>query len=385
MKVLLTNFHPYFGGGHTTYLLYLFRELNTFNDVYLACPKTSKLNRLAKEIKGDNVFDIDFPGKIREIKHIAGNLNKLVPIIKNIDFDLIHVNGSPDHSMIIYSKLLLRNKTPVIKTIHNSLVPKKGLLSSVKRYFTDGIILPSNFQTRMMIENGYGNDEFTVIHNGIDTDHFYFARKSGALRNKYNINNTDIVFVSTAGTALHKGWHLLVEAVSRLDNRLRDRIKIIIAGNLPGKEIMETYVNKFNMRDNVIFTGLLQDVREVVALADVGFVLSHRIESISYACREMMSMGKPVLISDYAGLPENIDDGINGWITETLSVSSIAFRVAEIVKNADALDKFSAAARKKAEKDFSLKVFVDKTYNCYESTLSNSHQQNRRPGRKTFF
>ena len=99
---------------------------------------------------------------------------------------------------------------------------------------------------------------------------------------------------------------------------------------------------------------MLKDTREIVSLADIGFVLSYGVETISYACREMMSMGKPVLASDYAGLPENIDDGINGWIVKTYDVNSIFSKLKEILRNIDGLDRFSLSARKKAEKYFGL-------------------------------
>lgn len=371
MKVLLTNFHSDYGGGHDFYLLYLFKELNRFNDVFLSCPRTSRLNQLAKEIKKENVFDVNFPDKIREIKHIVKNLGKVISILRQGNFDLIHVNGSPDHKIITYAEILLGNRIPIIRTIHSSLLHTTNLFSKIrKRYFQNRAILVSDFQRQLMYKAGYKDGEFTVVHNGIDTDYFCPKPEHKKLRTKYNINENDIVFVSTAGTSLHKGWQLLVEAASRLDSNLKNRVKIIIAGVLPAKETVEAYVDKFDMRNHVLFTGLLKDTREIVSLADMGFVLSYGIETISYACREMMSMGKPVLVSDYAGLPENIDDGINGWIVKTYDVSSIFSKLNEILKNLDSLDRFSLSARRKAEKYFGLKKFIDETYTCYKSVLN---------------
>ena len=372
MKILLTNFHPYNGGGHTTYLLYLYRELNKNKEVFLSCPETSRLYKFAQDIKKEHVVSIDFPGKIKEIKGIAKNLAKVVNLMRRESFDLIHVNGSPDHRMIMYAKILLNDKTPVIKTIHNSLIPKTDFFARLqRRYFTDKIIVVSNFQKGFLLNNGYKDEEIEVIHNGIDTDYFSFTPVNKKLRVKYKIKDDDIVFVSTAGTSLHKGWHILVEAVSNLDSSLRNRIKIILAGEIPDKKIQETYIEKFDMSRQVIFTGLLPDVREVVSIADIGFVLSYKIETISFACREMMSMGRPVIVSDYAGLTENIDDGINGWIVKPCDVNSVYSKINEIILNIDNLDKYSAAARQKAEREFVLNKFITKTLSCYESVLKN--------------
>ena len=47
MNVLYTNFHPGTGGGHTTYLKYLFNGISSQEKdltVFIAAPKSSKLN-----------------------------------------------------------------------------------------------------------------------------------------------------------------------------------------------------------------------------------------------------------------------------------------------------------------------------------------------------
>ena len=79
-----------------------------------------------------------------------------------------------------------------------------------------------------------------------------------------------------------------------------------------------------------IFSGLVEDVRPYVAIADVGFVLSYKVETISYACREMMSMGKPVIVSNFSGLPENIDNGINGWIVDAQNIRELRNKILEM-------------------------------------------------------
>ncbi len=375
MKILLTNFHPYDGGGHTTYLLSLYRILNRDHTIFLACPPTSRLYTVAQEVCSDNVVGIDFPGKPKELLDIIKNLKKVIGLIKVESFDIIHVNGSPDHRMIMYAKMLLHDHTPLVKTIHNSLSPRTNLYTKMReKYFTDKTIVVSDYQKQVLFDSGYTDDEVTTIHNGVDTDYFIPVAPSEDMMRKYGIRDSDIVFVSVAGLDLYKGWHLLVEAVAGLDETLRKRIKIVLAGKTPGKETRAKYIDRFGMKNHVFFTGLLSDVRDVISIADAGFVLSYKIEAMPFSCREMMSMGKPVLVSDYAGLPENIDDGINGWIAESLNVNSIKGRIVEICAGLDKLDRFSMEARKKAEKEFGLNTFIDKTFSCYESVLSSDRK-----------
>ena len=251
----------------------------------------------------------------------------------------------------------------VIRTKHDSFEIKQNWFAN-KLYgkYTDQMIVVSNFQYNHVITSEL-QVKTTVIHNGIDLDYFQPREKSKDLIKQFNIQDGDIVFVSVAGTALHKGWQFLVEATSYLKDMQRNKIKIIIAGNAPKEEMVDKYINQFNMQGNVIFTGFMDDVREVVSVADIGFVLSIDVESISFACREMMAMGKPVLISDCGGLLENISINQDGWIVKQRSISQIQ-KFLQKIEELD-LSEFSNSANKKSKREFGLKHFIGKTIEVY--------------------
>jgi len=364
MNILYTNFHPGNGGGHTTYLTYLFNGvlLQGIN-AFIAAPQVSKLNKDLKQKYSKIVFDIDFPAKPKEIVNIIKNIKKLKAVIEKNHIDIVHVNGTPDHKVVMLCKWFYGLNFRIIRTKHDSFKIKKNWFSN-KLYgkYTDQMIVVSDFQYSQVITKEL-QKKTTVIHNGIDLNYFQPREKSQVLIKQFGIQDKDIVFVSVAGTALHKGWQFLVEAVSNLDNELRERVKIIIVGNSPKKEIVEWYINELNMQENVIFTGFMNDVRGVVSIADIGFVLSIGVETISFACREMMSMGKPVLVSNYAGLSENIDNHLDGWIVQKNSVSAIQ----DFLQGIQELDLNSCShlAAQKAQQNFGLENFISKTVQAY--------------------
>lgn len=364
MNILYTNFHPGNGGGHTTYLTYLFNGvLSQGINAYIAVPKVSKLNKDLKQNYPNKVFDLDFPGKPKEIVYIIKNIKKLKHIITKKQIDIVHVNGTPDHKVVMLCKWFYKLNFRIIRTKHDSFKIKQNWFAN-KLYgkYTDQMIVVSNFQYSHIITSEL-QKKTTIIHNGIDLDYFQPKDKSKNLIKQFNIQDKDIVFISVAGTALHKGWQFLVEATSRLDDELRSRVKIVLVGNSPTNEVVEQYINQLNMQDNVIFTGFMDDVREAVSIADIGFVLSIGVETISFACREMMAMGKPVLVSDYAGLSENIDNNQDGWIIQQKSTSQIQ-EFLQKIKELD-LDQSSNSANKKAKQEFGLKHFIGKTLEIY--------------------
>ena len=364
MNILYTNFHPGNGGGHTTYLTYLFNGVIPQGiNAFIAVPKVSKLNKDLKHNYPNKVFDLDFPGKPKEIFNVIKNIKKLKNIITKKQIDIVHVNGTPDHKVVMLCKWFYKLNFRIIRTKHDSFKIKQNWFAN-KLYgkYTDQMIVVSNFQYSHIITSEL-QKKTTIIHNGIDLDYFQPREKSKVLIKQLNIQDKDIVFVSVAGTSLHKGWQFLVEATSRLDYELRSKVKIIIVGNSPSNEIVEQYINQLNMKDNVIFTGFMDDVREAVSIADIGFVLSIGVETISFACREMMAMGKPVLVSDYAGLSENINNNQDGWIVEQNSSGQIQ-KFLQKVEELD-LSRLSNSANKKARQNFGLYKFINKTIKVY--------------------
>jgi len=368
MNILLTNFHPGKGGGHTTYLNYLFNDISSLRssiNIYIAVPKTSKLNQDLKKNFQSKVFDIDFPGKPKNFLKIIKNVKAFSKLVKKNKINIVHTNGTPDHKIVMLCKWFYKLDYKIVRTKHDSF-PIKQHWFAKKLYdkYTDELIVVSRYQYTKISDINLKN-KTTIICNGVDLKYFKPRKKSKKLANKFQLLDSDLVFVSVAGTATYKGWQLLVEATSRLDKNLRDSIKIIIVGNSPAEYEIEKFVNTFKMQDNVIFTGFMSDVRNVISVADLCFVLSTNTETISFACREMMSMGRAVLVSDYAGLPENVTHQEDGWIVKSNSVREIV-KFIRYLPEVD-LEKLSQNAYKKAQNEFGSEKFIEKTLSIYYS------------------
>jgi len=219
-----------------------------------------------------------------------------------------------------------------------------------------------------MKDSVFRNEDLRVVHNGVDTAQFRPASAQDAAQARAALlpaaMQRRLVIGSNAGTASYKNWLDMVTAVSLLPDYLRDQVVIMIAGKQPDDEQRQR-VTDLGMADQVVFTGLLEDVGPFLAALDVGFVLSSRLETISFACREMMASGKPVIVSKIGGLTENVTDGRNGWVVPPGSVSSVVKVVSEILKNRDAVAQMGIDARKTAQREFSLAQFVGRTEEVY--------------------
>ena len=161
----------------------------------------------------------------------------------------------------------------------------------------------------------------------------------------------------------------LLEALASLATEERARFRVVLAGGLPNDDD-RARIDALGIAEQVHFTGRLADVRPMVAALDAGFVLSWDVETISFACREMMAMGKPVLVSDYAGLPENIRPGEDGWIVPARDRVAIAGALRRLLAERDTLVAMGVAARRHAEVEFGMPRFVDATEAVYAALLA---------------
>lgn len=368
MKLLYTNFHEGDGGGHTTYLMALARGLSARHEVHVAAPPTSRLHREAAALEGVRVLAQPFPNGVSKLFASMRARGQLHDYLRRHAFDIVHVNGSADHRLVLSACRGLARRPKIVFTKHNSK-PATGFTHRLRAKRTDLAIAVSDATLRELQATPYAACAPRTIRNGVDIRHYtpWPADTVRVERDRW-CGPDDLLLGSNAGTAAHKGWMDLVEALATLPAERRARVHVLLCGK-PLTAEQTTRIAALGLDAQVHFAGLLPDVRPMVAAIDAGFVLSYAVETISFACREMMAMGKPVLVSDYAGLPENIDDGVDGWIVPVRDRDAITRAVANMLDGRDRLPAMGVAARARAERAFGLEHFVYATEAAYVALL----------------
>lgn len=366
MKILYTNFHQGDGGGHTTYVMSLARMLRQRAQITVAAPRGSRLLAEADALPGVQSIDLEFKG--RPFQQLSA-LRRLRALLRKEHFDVIHVNGSADHRLCMLATMGMGAKRPfIVYTQHTDRTANSLGVRMRAKWGTNRVICVCGHTFRRMKESVFRDEDLRVVHNGVDTAQFRPASAQVSEQARAALLpvalRRRLVIGSNAGTASYKNWLDMVTAVSLLPDYLRDQVVIMIAGKEPDDE-QRRRVIELGMADQVVFTGLLEDVGPFLAALDVGFVLSSRLETISFACREMMASGKPVIVSKIGGLTENVTDGRNGWVVPPGSVSSVVKIVSEILKNRDLVAQMGIDARNTAKREFSLAQFVGRTEEVY--------------------
>ncbi len=368
MRILYTNFHPRNGGGHATYVVNLARSFQGEHQVTVATPGTSRLFAQASRIPGVRCVDASF--STRPAPMLA-EVSRLRRLLREGDFDLVHVNGSADHRQAMLARLGLRRPPRIVWTKHNTM-PARGFGHWLRSCFgTDGAIGVCDRVSGLLHDSPYRGHPIRTVRLGVDTDAFRPATadesRQARLELLGGVPAGTRVLGSVGGTDRAKGWMTLVRALARLPRADRDGFRLLVAGD-PPRGTLRQEVETLGMAPWVVFPGLVADPRRVLAASDVGFVVSFQ-EAGSYAACESLAMGLPTLVSDAGGLPELVRDGVDGWIVPAGDVAAaeawLRDRLAHPVPPA-----MSAAARARALDCFSMPVFAERTLAFYRQVCA---------------
>lgn len=122
--------------------------------------------------------------------------------------------------------------------------------------------------------------------------------------------------------------------------------------------------------DIVIYHGFKKDVRPLIAKSDCIVLPSYR-EAIPRTITEGMSMGKPVITTDTAGCREAVDIGVNGYLAEVRSTSSLRKVFEQFIQlSSDARHRMGEAGRIKALDEFDDRKIAEAIYQEVEKIIS---------------
>lgn len=341
----------------------LARALRGAHAVHVAAPASSRLYREAAALGGVQAHAQPFPNGLRRLGERRRAVASLRALLAAHGFDVVHVNGSADHRLAMAALRGARPRPAIVLTRHNSKHDRSVGHAWRAWRGTDRVIAVCEHAVHDLARGPYRRVPIDVVHNGVDLDHFRPAAEQG------HDPARPLVVGSNAGTAGYKGWNVMVRALGLLAPQERAQLRVVIAGKPPTAAQLED-VRALGPGAPVEFPGLLDDVRPLVAGFDAGFVLSHATETISFACREMMAMGKPVLVSRYAGLPENIEPGVDGWIVPPRDAPAVAQALRTLLASRAQLPGMGRAARRHAQAAFGLERFAALTVQVYRKAVA---------------
>ena len=160
-----------------------------------------------------------------------------------------------------------------------------------------------------------------------------------------------------------------IEDVVKIFYQVRKHIpaKLLLVGDGPERNNIETLCRKLNVIEDVRFLGKLEAIEEVLSVADL-FVMPSEKESFGLAALEAMACEVPVVSSNAGGLPELNVSGETGFVCKTGDIDDMTEKALFILDD-NRLPIFKKNALERA-KDFDISRILP-MYEAFYNTILN--------------
>jgi len=208
---------------------------------------------------------------------------------------------------------------------------------------TDKIIVPSEFLARQIRKIPTLASRVEIIPHGVWPVTLGSERREPGL-------------VCVSRFTADKNVKGLIEAMPYFEGKT----KLIIVGDGPERDELRFLVENLGLENRVEFLGAKPKPFEYVSPSDILVVPSNE-ENFPLVILEAMSAGLTIVATRVGGIPEQIEDGKNGYLADPNDPKDLADKINKILKNRKIQTKMSSQNIIKYKRGFTLETMITKT------------------------
>ena len=299
--------------------------------------------------------------------------SRLAEVAESEGLDLVHAHYAIPHALaaLLVRDLVRPRRLPLVTTLHGTDITVVGQDRSYHRV-TRYAILSSDAVTAV---SAYLRDEtdrvfgptrpIDVIPNFVDTERF---RPVEDPRRRACFARADqAVLLHVSNFRPVKRAPSCVDVLARV---VRDRDAVLVmVGDGPERAECEARARRAGLRDRVRFVGAHAEIERLLPVADL-FLLPSEYESFGLAVLEAMACGTPPVAFRAGGLPEVVEDGVDGLLVPPLDDVALADAVLSLLADPERRAAVSRAGRATAERRFATEKVVPLYEAAYERVLA---------------
>jgi len=132
---------------------------------------------------------------------------------------------------------------------------------------------------------------------------------------------------------------------------------------------MERLARQLDISEHVNFLGNLKSTKEVLNISDL-FMLPSSSESFGLAALEALACGVPVIATNKGGIPEVVEHGKCGFLSNVGDYSEMSKNALSILSNEKTFADFKLNARQTAKK-FDIQEILPIYEKIYKKSVEN--------------
>ena len=266
------------------------------------------------------------------------------------------------------------NHTVYTEYVHYFPVRPKALTREfliwlMRQYYSrcEAVVVPSRPIESML--RTYGIEKpIRVIKTGIIAAEPYSVQKRAEIRQKHGVGEDDFFLLYVGRIAREKNLRMLLNAFKKV-LAVCGNARLALVGGGPAIAETKAMAADIGVLDRVEFVGMLHrsEIDPLYAAADA-FVFPSTTETQGIAICEALSAGLPAVAVDAGGIPENIQPGVDGFLTHD-DADEFAERICYLIDHPDARKEMGKSARANAA-DFSIDRMIREFEDFYASVIS---------------
>lgn len=140
-------------------------------------------------------------------------------------------------------------------------------------------------------------------------------------RDELRLTSDAFIWVTAGRLEPQKNLDTLLRAFARLRSEF-EQVHLVIAGDGTLRSDLERLSDALGLTPATSFLGVRRDLARVMAVADA-FVLASRWEGMPNVVLESLALAIPTVATAVGGVPELIDDGVDGWLASSPDLADL--------------------------------------------------------------
>lgn len=215
-----------------------------------------------------------------------------------------------------------------------------------------------------------------VVPNAVDLERIdacaaRAAEDARELRRTIGGAEDDALLVAAGRLESNKGFHVLVDAASKLAAGGGPPWRLVVIGDGPRRRALERQVRASGLGRRVHLVGRVPDdaVHAWYAAATV-FVHPTLYEGSSLVTLEAMAHRRAVVATAAGGVPDKVAPGVTGWLVPPGDAPALAAALRSALSNRRRLEAMGRAGRAAVERRFSWTAVTDRLLAVYADVLA---------------
>jgi len=221
----------------------------------------------------------------------------------------------------------------------------------------DAVIAVSAYIAGRAIERGRCAPH-RVFHavNGIEPERWDDSTDGSTIRREFAVAEGTVLLGIIARLFVWKGHLDLLKALA-LVKQASPNFKLLIVGEddrrgAPGRPPLSQEIralcHDLDLDQHVIFTGVRKDIPRIMAALDI-YTMPSFEEPCAVVYLEAMAMRKPVVALRSGGTPEEVADGLTGFLCDPGDAAQYAERVLQLMRDAELRATMGRNARERID------------------------------------